>query len=191
MVKQHTKEEIKGIPEDVSFNPQSTQAIETPVMVEPEEKVIPTQEQQAKTEVEILREQIKSLEKLVYATADKGRVFNYENSQQTKNPIRIKLSLFRNGIIVGWRTLTDELVRHPTTGMIIGESQAYELLILTKDNKITKETVQSYPAFSNARYNVRTEGEVIAKKEDFEGNTTYDVKLQDNRVISLDSRFAN
>ena len=129
--------------------------------------------------------------KMLYDVADKGRVFNYENSSVEKKPFKVKLSEFRNGIIVGWRTIKDELVRHPTTGLLIGEAQEYELLLLGTDGETTKTSVNGYPAFSSARYDNRVEAEVQGKKEDYRGNISYDVKLNDGRVISLDARFLN
>ena len=108
--------------------------------------------------------------KMLYEVADKGRIFNYENKTTEKKPLKVKLSFFQDGIIVGWRTVKDELIKHPTTGLIVGETQEYELLILDKEDKIKKIRLQGYPAFSNARYDERIECEVISRKEDFIGN---------------------
>ena len=138
-----------------------------------------------------LRAEIEELKKLVYATADVGRVFNYESSKTTKHPIKAKLSIFAEGLIVGWRTVKDELVHHPTTGMTIGETQEYELLILDHEGKTKKVSVSSYPAFSNARYNERVDVELVSRSEDYSGNIVYDVKLPDGRIIKMDAKFIN
>ena len=37
--------------------------------------------------------------------ADKGRVFNYEANRAEKKPFRVQLSIWRDGVIVGWRTV--------------------------------------------------------------------------------------
>ena len=92
---------------------------------------------------------------------------------------------------MGWRTVKDELVKHPTTGTTIGEGQEYELLILDQEDKTKKVNVSSYPAFSSARYDERVEVELVTRSEDYDGNIVYDVKLPDGRVIKLDARFIN
>ncbi len=129
--------------------------------------------------------------KMLYDVADKGRVLNYENAQPQKKPFKVKLSKFRDGIIVGWRTVRDELVKHPTTGSTVGENQEYEILILDGQGGTQKASINGYPAFSNARYNERIDCEVVGKKEDFSGNISFEVLLLDGRKINIDSRFVN
>jgi hypothetical protein len=129
--------------------------------------------------------------KMLYDVADKGRIFNYENQKKDKQAIKVKLSVFRGGLIVGWRTMKDELIKHPTTGLVVGENQEYELLILGKDGQTTKVIVNSYPAFSEARYVERVECEVVSRKEDYNGNISYDLLLPDGRQITLASQFIN
>ena len=129
--------------------------------------------------------------KMLTEVADKGRVMNYESKNAEKKPFKVKLSVYRDGIIVGWRVVKDELVKHSTTGLTIGEVQEFELLVLNKAGETIKVTVNGYPAFSDARYTERVECEVVSKKEDFTGVMTYDVKLPDGRVISLADRFLN
>lgn len=131
--------------------------------------------------------------KMLVEVADKGRVYNYEASKSKgeKKPFKVKLSVFGGGIIVGWRTSKDELIKHPTTGMIVGEQQEYELLILDAESNIQKVMVSGYPTFSNARYNDRVECEVISKSDDFNGNTTFEVQTPDGRIIKIASAFVN
>src|SRR5882724_4590766 len=57
--------------------------------------------------------QVQEKLKMLTEVADKGRVFNYENAQPQKKAMMVKLSLFNGGLIVGWRTLKDELIKHP------------------------------------------------------------------------------
>src|SRR3989304_9498521 len=128
--------------------------------------------------------------KMLYDVADKGRVFNYENKTLNKKPIIIKLALYKDGVIIGWKTIKDELIKHPTTGLTIGEIQEYEVLTLNKNNQIEKFIINGYPAFSNVRYDNRIECEIIGRKEDDKGNIIFDVKY-DGKVIQLDSRFVN
>src|SRR3990167_8077635 len=78
--------------------------------------------------------------KMLYDVADKGRVFNYENTKAEKQAFKVKLSIFGDGIIVGWRTVRDDLVKHPTTGLTVGENQEYELLLLDNEGKTKKVT---------------------------------------------------
>lgn len=172
-----TTEEAKEKVENISETSNLTQKTTQPEMV-----------QISKETLDDIMGKLKMLEHV----ADKGRLMNYENNQgPKKKPMKAHLSLYGEGIITGWRTVKDELIKHPSTGAVIGETQEYELLILGKDDSITKTSVVGYPAFSNSRYNERIEVEIIGKKEDFDGKITFDVKLPDGRVIKLDPRFIN
>lgn len=129
--------------------------------------------------------------KMLYEVADKGRVFNYESSRTEKKPFKVKLSVYNNGLIVGWRCLKDELIKHPATGATVGEEQQYELLLLDKEGQTTKVVINGYSAFSTARYTERVDAEVLSKSEDFNGNLTFNLGLSDGRTLSLDGRFVN
>lgn len=129
--------------------------------------------------------------KMLYEVADKGRIYNYESQRTEKKPLRVKLSVYQDKTIIGWRTIKDKAVFHPTTGKQVGEEQEYELLLLDKEGKSSLSTVHGYPNFSEARYSERVECEVTGKKEDWDGKLTFDVKLPDGRTISLDSKFVN
>src|SRR3989304_1645074 len=82
--------------------------------------------------------------KMLYDVADKGRVFNYENKTLNKKPIIIKLALYKDGVIIGWKTIKDELIKHPTTGLTIGEIQEYEVLTLNKKNQRSNICISAY-----------------------------------------------
>lgn len=145
--------------------------------------------------VELPKEKLEEIMKkltMLESVADKGRVFDYKNKEQAgqKKAMTVHLSKYHGGIIVGWRTLKDELMRHPTTGVLAGETQEYELLI-DIGGVISKVNVNSYSAFTEARYTERIEVPVVGRKEDMSGNWSFDVELPDGRVISLDSRFVN
>ena len=131
--------------------------------------------------------------KMLKAVADVGRVFNYENAQTAgqKRQMRVRLSKWDGKIIIGWRTIKDEIVKHPTTGLAVGEIQEYEITLLDSDSNISKVSVNGYPAFSEARYTERIEVLVVKKEEDAEGKFTYHVELPDGRVIPLGERFVN
>jgi hypothetical protein len=129
--------------------------------------------------------------KMLYEVADKGRVFNYENSNKEKKATKAKLAFYGGGYLIGWRTIKDELLKHPTTGIIAGEVQEYELTILLENEETKPIRISGYPAFSDARYTERVDIELIAKSEDYNGNVVFDVKLPDGRVIKLDQRFIN
>ena len=137
--------------------------------------------------LEAMQEQIKMLVEV----ADKGRVLNYESQKGGKKPMEVQLSRYMDGYIIGWRTVKDELVKHPTTGAIVGEQQEYEMIILGDDGEPRKVSVSGYSQFSNARYDTRVTCEVISKKEDFNGNLTFGLRLPDNKLIEVDSRFIN
>lgn len=146
--------------------------------------------------VQISKEQLDTIMgqlKMLTEVADKGRVLNYEtaNAAKGKKIMKAQLSIIGEGYLVGWRTMKDELIKHPTSGLVIGETQEYELLVLLKDDTIQKVTVNGYPAFSNSRYNERVEVEIIGKEEDFDGNVKFNVKLPDGRVTKLAGAFIN
>lgn len=153
------------------------------------------------TNIDVLLSKIEQLEKrdaenqaklkMLYEVADKGRIFNYESSRIEGKLSKVKLSSYQEGVIIGWRVIKDELIKHPTTGLTVGEVQEYELLVLKEDGETIKYIVNGYPAFSNARYNERIEADIIGKKEDWEGKITFELKLPGGRLISLDSRFVN
>ena len=172
--------------------------IETAEVKQTEEATTPPE-----VDVSALVEKIEALEKkdaenqaklkMLYDVADKGRVFNYENQQAGagKKVKKIKLSVFDGSIIVGWRTLKDELIKHPTSGMTVGEKQEYELLLFGKDSNITKVVVEGYPRFSEIRYTERIEADIIGQTETFDGVITFDVALPDGRTVKMDSKFIN
>jgi len=161
-------------------------------ILEPEEMVKNVSALQAEIEA-LKKKDAENQEKLkmLYEVADKGRVFNYESQRAEKKPLRVKLSAYNGKTIIGWRTLKDELIKHPTTGLTVGEVQEYELWLLNSDGSEERTIIHGYPAFSDARYRERIECEVIGKKEDYQGNIEYDVQLPDGRKISLNSRFIN
>lgn|SRR3990167_18466 len=136
---------------------------------------------------------IQSKLKMLTEVADKGRVFNYENQQAgaKKKTMKVKLSEYAGGIITGWRTIKDVLVKHPSTGATIGEEQQYELLITKPDGSTEKVTVSGYSTFSGARYDNRIDCDVIGKREEFSGAVTLDVKLPDGRVLPVGINFVN
>lgn len=156
---------------------------EDQIMVENKSKMIQISEEDWNKTQETL--------KMLYEVADKGRIFNYESQRTTKKPLRVKLSKYQNKIIIGWRTVKDELIAHPTTGKIVGEKQEYELLLLDSEGNTSKALVDGYPNFTSARYTERIEADVVGKKEDFDGKTTFEIQLPDGRKISLDARFVN
>lgn len=151
-------------------------------------------EKRMAAEIEALKrkdEETQRTLKMLYDVADKGRIFNYENKTRGKKPFKIQLSVLGGKTIIGWRTLKDEKVMHPSTGKQIGEIQQYELILLSSTGEKETITVNGYPAFSEARYGERIHCEVVSRKEDWEGNSKFDVKLPDGRTITIDSRFAN
>ena len=129
--------------------------------------------------------------KALYEVSDKGRMLNYENKQAGKQPMKVKLSIYDGKLIIGWRTMKDIKIFHPTTGVQIGEEQQMEVLLLDKEGKTEKTSFNSYSSFSDARYTERIEAEVIGKKEDYQGNLSFDLLLPDGRQIELNSRFVN
>ena len=160
-----------------------------------------TKKEEVKVDVASLLAKVEALEKrdvenqeklkMLYDVADKGRVLNYEGQKVGKKPTRVKLSVRGEDIVIGWRTVKDILVKHPTTGLTVGEEQQYEVILLDKEGKTSKIIVDGYPMFSDLRYTERIEVEVVGKREDYQGNITFSVSVPDGRVIDLDARFVN
>lgn len=150
----------------------------------------PTTPQETITVTKAEWEDVQARLRMLYDVADKGRILNYESRTAEKKPLNIKLSRYKGGVIVGWRTITDHAVFHPTTGKQVGEKQEYELLV-DVEGVVDKHIVHSYPNFTDARYSDRIECQVTGKSEDYEGKLTYSVKLPSNRIIQLASQFIN
>lgn len=162
----------------------------TPIETTAPQHVAPLE--QEKGEVEALKEQVAELTKMLRATADVGRLLNYDSQKNLgKQPMKVKLSEYNGGIIVGWRTIKDIAVFHPTTGKQVGEEYQIEVLIQDDAGSVTKQLFNSIPAFTDARYTKRIEATVTSKKEDANGNITFELALPDGRQLALDSRFIN
>lgn len=212
-----TKEEIKvklresGVAFDEDDNYSDLQALlkasSTATIEEPEgaattathaEPKVPAPEE---TGVALLLEKIKALEakdlekdkqlKMLYEVADKGRVQNYESQRAEKKPFKVKLSVFDGKTMVGWQIKRDELIKDPRTGTTVGEKQEIEAKLLDAAGEISVVTFDGYVSFSNARYSERIEAEVVNRKEDYNGNSSFDVRLPSGRIITLDARFVN
>ena len=128
---------------------------------------------------------------MLEAVADKGRVFNYKNKRATKKPMTIKLSVYEDKYLIGWRNAKDIIKYHPMTGVPVGEEQQMEIILLDKEGKTTKEMINSYTRFSDIKYEERVDCEVLSKSEDFDGNWNYEVKLPSGQTIKLASQFVN
>jgi hypothetical protein len=184
------KAKTTAVDEETTQTPPSTDP--TPAPIDP-----PHAASNAKKEPEMVQiskeqwDQTQKMLEMLYETADKGRIFQYESQRASKKPIRVKLSVYQGKIITGWATIKDKAVYHPTTGKQVGEEQQYSLMLLDKEGKVETLTVDGYPTFSAARYSDRIECEVVSKKEDFDGNLTFEVALPDGRTIPLSSRFVN
>ena len=139
---------------------------------------------------EALQNKLKMLEDV----ADKGRILNYQTQQsKDKKPITVKMSVFNDKYIIGWKTLKFELGRNPLTGRAIwgGETAEYEINLMDKEGNESTEVISGYSAFSDAKYNERVECAVIAKKENMNGQLTYEVALPNGKTIELESWAIN
>lgn len=168
--------------------------IATPTIMPEVAEGTPEKRYEFNDEIKINRKEWEDVQKqlkMLYEVADKNRVQNYESQRAEKKPFKVKLSVFDGKIIVGWQTKRDELIRDPRTGTTIGEKQEIEIRLLDNDGNLTNAVLDGYVSFSNARYGERIDAEVINRKEDYNGNTSFDVKLPNGRTITLDARFVN
>lgn len=194
MAKQQTQDLDKKI--DTALGEEkSTQTTSAPVSTPPPSQAVTSPEPVGPKMIQVTEadwEKVQEQLKMLYEVADKSRVFSYEAQKAgQKKPLRVKLSLYRESVIVGWRTVKDESVFHPTTGKQIGEVQQYEVLLRNNQGQITKALIDGYKGFSDARYTERVECEVVSKKEDWEGKMEFNVRLPNNDIIPVDSRFVN
>lgn len=184
--KKETKKDIVEVSEVMKGKSPATTATEIIQEETPEPE--PTDVQKLLETVEKQAEQIKMLTEV----ADRGRMLNYQAKKDpTKKPMKVSLSIHEDKIVIGWRTIKDILKYNPLTGNISGEVQEYEILLLDKEGKISKGTVNGYLRFSDIRYSERIEVEVVGKKEDYDGKIEYEVLLPDERQIIIDARFIN
>lgn len=189
MKKEELPKELKNNPESENI-PQNTKKPDDKVNMEStSEKIAKVQEfvKISKEDWDNVQKQLKML----YSIADKGRLHNYESQNVQKKPFRVKLSVIGDKIMIGWQTKRDELIKDPRTGATVGERQEIEAKVIDKEGKISTIAFNGYVAFSNARYDKRIEAEVVNRKEDYKGDVSFDVKLPDGRVITLDARFVN
>lgn len=154
------------------------------------------------SEVELLKAQVAELARkdaekdkvieMLREVADKGRVFSWEAKQaKSGKPQKVKLTVIDGNVVVGWRTIKDELIKDPRTGRTSGEVQQYEFLLLSKDGSTSSKVVDGYEAFSNYRYDQRIECDVLSKSEGYDGNIEFELGLPDGRKLKLNSRFIN
>ena len=146
--------------------------------------------------VQISAKQLQEIQdklKMLESVADKGRLFNYESQQAAgqKKAMKVRLSRFAEGIIVGWKTAKDVKVFNPTTGKQVGEEYQVEVDVLKEDGTNQKVVLDGYPTFSDARNAERIEATVVGRKENMNGEVTYDVALPDGRTIELSEKFVN
>jgi len=141
----------------------------------------------SKTELDAIREQLKMLTEI----SDKGRLFNYESSHKRETSMKVNVSVISGKYLIGWEPKKDILIKHPTTGLTVGEEQQYELTLLAPDDSQLKVIMNSYSEFSNARYNERVLCNVIGKREARDGKYAFEVQLPDGREILLNSEFVN
>lgn len=158
-----------------------------PQSVNPDVKLEDDRVQALQEKLEKQAEQIKMLTDI----ADKGRMFNYESKKASKKPTKIKLSVYDEKILIGWRTMKDRLIKNPTTGLTVGEEQEYEVMLLDKEDKVSKAIINGYVQFSALRYDDQIDVNVVGTKEDYEGKISFDVILPDGRQIELASQFVN
>ncbi len=143
-------------------------------------------------ELERLNAESQKNYQMLYAVADKGRLFNWESKQGGGSQgQKVKLSIVDNKVLVGWKTLRDELVHDPKTGRTTGEFQQYELLLYGNDGQHSTKIVDGYLNFSNLRYENRIDCQVLGRSESYEGKITFEVGLEDGRKVNLDGRFVN
>lgn len=181
-VAEEHKESMQNLA-DFDKQPQEVKTTQTSTpKIEPETVSIPKAEWE---NVEKTLEMLKSV-------ADKGRVYNYESSQKTdKKPKKVKLSCFGGGLIIGWQTMKDELVKHPVTGATVGENQQIQVKILMPNGDTITKDFSSYVQFSNARYDERCECFVSGVSESYDGKIVWILDLPDGRKLNIDPRFVN
>ncbi len=162
---------------------------------EPKNETAPVPETVPEVNVQELLETVEKQSeqiKMLTAVADKGQMLNYQSKQaQGKKPMKVSLSIYDEKIVTGWRTIKDMPIFNPTTGLQTGEVQEYEIVLLDKEGKTSKGSINGYKRFSDMQYNERIEVEVVGKNEDYDGKIEYEVLLPDGRQIKIDTRFIN
>lgn len=124
--------------------------------------------------------------RMLETVADAGRVAAFESGKPKKLVRIARLNTFDGKLIVGWRTVKDEVLYIDNK---VVANQVIKLFLLDdKDEK--SEIDQDYLTF--VRKSKSVEGEIIKKADDEENGTTiYTLRLANGRQVEVDVRFIN
>ena len=125
-------------------------------------------------EIQILRE-----------AADQKRLGRVEEMRLQGKLIKtVKLNTIDGQIIVGWKTVKDD-VYFDAEGRL-HETQIYEIHFFDKTVKPKEVDIRGFN-----RLITKVDAEVIEEGKDRDGNTNFTVMTKDGREIKIDSKFVN
>jgi len=156
---------------------------ETPVTSIP---TIPSTEEslaELKKEIEFLKEQNQSLNELLLQVADKKQLAIYYQRHQQKVPPVVKLRTIDGKVIIGWRTIKDEVYQDPVT-MRWTEKQIIEVIF--EDGKTQQLALMDY-----VRLYRHIEAKVISTLTDIDGKIAFKVQTNDGREYVIGAEFVN
>lgn len=135
----------------------------------------------SKSDLDKIYEKLDMLQKV----ADKSRLDNWEKEHKELGPAKYRVSTIDGKIIVGWRTIKDEVYRDPVSN-IMRVTQAYEFIL--EDG--STYPVNGYNNFASLHYANQLEGKEMSKTIDANG-TILKLELDNGKVIEIDSKFVN
>jgi len=154
---------------------------------EPEKKTVEVSKQALEKIVDQLEENKKTIEQqrkdidVLKAVADKSRLYWLEEKTKKIGPRTYKLSTYEGKVIVGWRTIKDEV--DAKRGI---ENQEYEIIL--EDNK--KVAIKGYVEFNSIQYGhqiIGTEVEKIINGD----KTTLKLRTDEGKEFLIDVQFVN
>lgn len=146
-----------------------------------------TEEKASEKMVYVPKAEFDELKEMVQQIADKNRLDRFNESRKKNVRPIYKLSTIEGKIVVGWKTIKDDVSVDPISGRVIAH-QIYQFIL---EDKSTVE-VNGYNNFANAQYSAQIEAEGLSKKIDGDsGNTFLELETKDGRKVEINEKFVN
>jgi len=136
-----------------------------------------------KKEIESLKEQNQSLSDLLLQVADKKQLAIYYQKHQQKVPPTVKLRTIKGKVIIGWRTVKDEVYQDPATRRWV-EEQIVEVMFEDGSSK-------QYPLLDYVRLYQHINAQVISTVTDSDGRIAFKVKADNGKEYVISAEFVN
>jgi hypothetical protein len=150
-----------------------------------------TSKKKVEVEQDVLEKLLNRVDKLeadneiLREVADKNRLTRVEEMRaQGKLVKKVNLNTFDNKIIIGWKTIKDDVY-------IDQQGRLHETQVIGLVFEGEKEVSHELDMRSFSRLIIKVPVEVIEDGKDKEGNVNFTVQTRDGREIKIDSKFVN